>query len=119
MLQTSVLQLFCTIKPKIYPESFVAKGYWITTYKSISDINKVEAYAKLASPAIEARGGVYLARSIAVATYEAGMKERTVLSVFPSVDDAIAAHESADYAAALTALGNGAVREIRIVKGTA
>ena len=56
--------------------------------------------------------------NIAVATYEAGMKERTVLSVFPSVDDAIAAHESEDYAAALTALGDGAVREIRIVEGT-
>ena len=119
MLQTSALQLVCTIKPKIYPESFAAKGYWITTYKSISDINKVEAYAKLAGPAIEARGGVYLARSIAVATYEAGMKERTVLSVFPNIDDAIAAHESEDYAAALTALVDGAVHEIRIVKGTA
>ncbi|MGB1758876.1 MAG: DUF1330 domain-containing protein, partial [Candidatus Puniceispirillaceae bacterium] len=54
------------------------KGYWITTYKSISDMSKVEAYAKLAGPAIEAQGGVYLARGIAVATYEAGIKERTV-----------------------------------------
>ena len=97
----------------------MAKGYWITTYKSILDINKVEAYARLVGPAIEARGGVYLARSIAVATYEAGMKERTILSVFPSVDDAIAAHESEDYAASRTALGDGAVREIRIVAGTA
>ena len=115
----SALQFVCIIKPKIYPESFVAKGYWITTYKSISDINKVEAYAKLAGPAIETHGGVYLARGIAVATYEVGIKERTVLSVFPSVDDAIAAHESERYAAALTALGDGAVREIRIVEGTA
>ena len=31
----------------------MAKGYWIKTDKSISDINKVEAYAKLAGPAIE------------------------------------------------------------------
>ena len=49
----------------------MAKGYWITTYKSISDMSKVEAYAKLAGPAIEAQGGVYLARGVAVATYEA------------------------------------------------
>ena len=119
MLQTSALQLDCTIKPIIYPENFAAKGYWITTYKSISDINKVEAYAKLSGPAIEARGGVYLARSIVVATYEAGMQERTVLSVFPDVDDAIAAHESEDYAAALKAHDDGAVREIRVVEGTA
>ena len=97
----------------------MAKGYWITTYKSISDMSKVEAYAKLAGPAIEKHGGVYLARGIAVATYEAGIKERTVLSVFPSVDVAIAAHDSEDYTAALAALGDGAVREIRIIEGTA
>ena len=97
----------------------MAKGYWITTYKSISDMSKVEAYAKLAGPAIEAHGGIYLARGIAVAAYEAGMKERTVLSVFPSVDAAIAAHNSDGYAAAIAALSDGAVREIRIVEGTA
>ena len=68
----------------------MTKGYWITTYKSISDMSKVEAYAKLAGPAIEAQGGVYLARGIAAATYEAGIKERTVLSVFPSVEAACA-----------------------------
>ena len=36
-----------------------------------------------------------------------------------SVGNAIAAHESEDYAVALTALGDGAVREICIVEGTA
>ena len=97
----------------------MAKGYWITTYKSISDMSKVEAYAKLAGPAIEAHGGTCVARGIAVVTYEAGIKERTVLSVFPSVEDAIVAHDSDGYAAALAALGDGAVREIRIVEGIA
>ena len=97
----------------------MAKGYWITTYKSISDMSKVEAYAELAGPAIEAHGGIYLARGIAEATYEAGIKERTVLTVFPSVDDALAAHDSDSYAAALATLDDGAVREIRIVEGTA
>ena len=52
-------------------------------------------------------------------TYEAGVNERTVVIEFDSVDAAIAAHDSLDYAAALTALGDGAVREIRIVEGTA
>ena len=82
-------------------------------------MSKVEAYAKLAGPAIETQGGVYLTRGTAVATYEAGIKERTVLSVFPSVDVAIAAHDSEDHTAVLAALGDGAVREIRIVEGTA
>ena len=47
------------------------------------------------------------------------MKERTILAVFPSVGDAIAAHESEDYAAALTTVRDGAVREIYITEGTA
>ena len=82
-------------------------------------MRKIEAYAKLAGPAIEAQGGVYLARSVATIVYEAGLKERTVLTVFPSVDAAIAAHDSDDYGAALAALGDGAEREIRIVEGSA
>ena len=97
----------------------MAKGFWITTYDSISDMGKVEAYAKLAGPAIEAHGGIYLARGIAVACYEVGIRERTVLSVFPTVDAAIVAHDREEYAVALSALGYGAVREIRIVEGTA
>ena len=95
----------------------MAKGYWITTYKSISDMSKVDAYARLAGPAIEAQGGIYLARGIATIVYEAGTKQRTVLTVFPCVEAAIAAHDSEGYNAALAALGDGAVREIRIVEG--
>ena len=97
----------------------MAKDYWITTYKSISNMLKLEAYAKLAGRAIEAQGGVYLARSVATMAYEAGLKERAVLTVFPSVDAAIAAHDSDGYGAALAALGDGAEREIRIVEGSA
>ena len=88
-------------------------------YNSISNIRKVEAYAKLAGPTIEAHGGIDLARRIAVATYGQSIRERTILSVFPRVGDAIAAHESEDYAAALTTGGDGAVRQICIVEGTA
>jgi uncharacterized protein (DUF1330 family) len=92
------------------------KAYWITTYKSISDITKVEAYAKLAGPAVESFGGSYLARGTANAVYEAGIKERTVLSVFPSLEAAISAYNSPGYGKALDALSDGAVREIRIIE---
>ena len=92
------------------------KAYWITTYHSISDMRKVEAYAKLAGPAIEACGGQYLARGIAQVVYEAGIAERTVLTLFPSLDAAIKAHDSPGYGAALAALGDGAVREIRLIE---
>jgi len=93
------------------------KAYWVTVYRSISDPQKLAAYAKLAPEAIAPFGGRYLARSTAAAAYEAGQKERIVMSEFPSVAKAIAAYESPAYQSALKVLGNGAVRDIRIVEG--
>ena len=92
-------------------------AYWITSYHKISDMEKVNAYAKLASPAIKRYGGQYLARGIPQAVFESGLAERTVVTAFPSVEIAIEAHDSPEYSRALEALGNGAVREIRIVEG--
>jgi len=54
---------------------------------------------------------------MAAQAYEAGVRERTVLIEFDSVDQAIAVHDSAAYRAALAALGGGAVRDLRIVAG--
>jgi len=93
------------------------KAYWVTCYRSISDPGKLAAYAKLAPPAIAPFGGRYLARGTAAAAYEAGLKERLVISEFPSVAQAIAAHDSDAYQKALEVLGNGAVRDLRIVEG--
>jgi len=93
------------------------KGYWVTCYRSISDPQKLAAYAKLAPLATAPFGCRYLARTTASAAFEAGQKERIVISEFPSVEKAIAAYESPAYKDALTALGNGAVRDIRIVEG--
>jgi uncharacterized protein (DUF1330 family) len=93
------------------------KAYWVTCYRSISDPQKLAAYAKLAPDAIAPFGGRYLARGTAAAAYEAGQKERIVMSEFPSVEKAIAAYQSPAYQLALKALGDGAVRDIRIVEG--
>src|SRR2546421_5513599 len=99
-------------------EQNMAKGYWITTYRSISNPDALAAYAKLAAPALTAAGGRFLARGIPVKTMEQGLMERTVLIEFPSVDQAVAAYNSPGYKQALAALGkNAAVRDIRIVEG--
>ena len=95
----------------------MAKAYWITFYREVKDPVKLAAYAKLAGPAIEAGGGRFLARGPAAHTYEAGQTERTVLIEFESVEQAIAAHDSRAYQAALAALAGGAVRDVRIVSG--
>ena len=93
------------------------KAYWISAYRSVSDTDKLAAYAKLAGPAITAAGGRFLARGEPAKVYEAGLMQRTVLIEFDSVAAAIAAHDSHGYKAALDALGDGALREIRIVEG--
>ena len=95
----------------------MAKAYWITCYRQISDPAKLAAYAKLAGPSIEAAGGRFLARGIAAQAYEAGQSERTVLIEFESIAHAVAAHDSPGYQEALAALRGGAVRDVRIVSG--
>jgi uncharacterized protein (DUF1330 family) len=96
----------------------MAKAYMVVTYRSISNPDALAAYAKLAGPAIEAEGGKFLVRGTPVRTYELGIAQRTIVSVFPSVAQAIAAYEGPAYKAALKALGKGSVeRDMRIVEG--
>ena len=42
----------------------MAKGYWVTIYRSISDPAKLAAYAELAPKATAPFGGRYLARPV-------------------------------------------------------
>ncbi len=93
------------------------KAYWVSAYRVVKNPDKLAAYAKLAGPAITAGGGRFLARGEPVQVYELGLKQRTVLVEFDSVEQAIATHDSAAYQAALVALGDGAEREIRIIEG--
>lgn len=95
----------------------MAKAYWISCYRKVTDAAKLVAYAQLAGPAIESGGGRFLARATAAKAYEDGKAERTVIIEFESVEAAAAVHDSAAYQAALKALGDGAVRDLRIVPG--
>jgi uncharacterized protein (DUF1330 family) len=95
----------------------MAKAYWIALYREVSDPAKLAGYAKLALPAIEGGGGRFLVRGMPAQIYEAGQSERTVVIEFESVEQAIAAHDSAGYQQALAALKGGAIRDLRIVAG--
>ena len=95
----------------------MAKTYWICVYHAIHDESKLAAYAKLAAPAVQSGGGKFLARGTAAQAYEAGLKERTVLIEFESLDKAIAFHDSAGYQEALKALEGGVTRDLRLVEG--
>lgn len=95
----------------------MAKGYWIAAYRSIKNPDALAAYAKLAGPAIESHGGKFLVRGIPSKVYEAGLEQRTVVIEFPSLADAIAAHDSPQYQEALKAIHGAAERDMRFVEG--
>jgi len=90
------------------------KAYWVTTYREIKDTAKLAALAPIALAPFGVR---YLCRGNPHATFEAGLNERLVVSEFPSLEKAIAGHDSPGYAEALRALGDGAVRDVRIIEG--
>lgn len=94
------------------------KAYWIATYRAVKDSDKLAAYAKLAGPALTAHGARFLARGEPAKVYELGQMQRTVLIEFDSVEQAVAAHDSPAYQAALAALDDGADREIRIIEAS-
>ncbi len=92
------------------------KAYWIAFYRSISNKEKLAAYAEQALPAIQEAGGNFLARGMPNAIQEAGENSRTVVVQFDSLDAALAAYDSPAYQEALATLGDGAERDLRIIE---
>jgi uncharacterized protein (DUF1330 family) len=95
----------------------MARAYWVASYREVRDPEKLAAYAKLAGPALTSKGGRFLARGMPAKVYESGVMQRMVLIEFDSVEQAVAAHDSPEYQAALAVLGDGVDRELRIVEG--
>jgi uncharacterized protein (DUF1330 family) len=49
----------------------MAKGYWVTCYRLVTDEATLANYARVAGPAVEAHGGRFLTRGKPVKAYEA------------------------------------------------
>ena len=95
----------------------MAKGYWVVTYRKVKDPQKLEAYAKLAGPAVVAAGGRFVARGVAAKAYELGVLERTTVVEFESVEKAIQCRDGEAYRHALEALGDAVERDFRVMQG--
>ena len=93
----------------------MAKGYWITFYRSITNPTALANYAKLAGPAIEAGGGKFLVRGVPERVYEAGLKERVVVIEFETLEKAIATFEGERYQEAAKLLAGAVDRDIRLI----
>ena len=63
------------------------------------------------------QGGAFWREAVQSRRTKRGVNERTVIVEFASFEVAQAAYESKAYREALTALGDAAVRDVRIVEG--
>jgi uncharacterized protein (DUF1330 family) len=74
----------------------MAKVLQVVIYTAISDEAKLAAYAKLAGPAMQAAGGVFLARGVPVAVAEDGQMTRTVVVEWASLEAAMGLRANLD-----------------------
>lgn len=95
----------------------MASGYWVMTFRSVSDQGGIDRYAEAAGPAIRALGGRVLAVAVPAFTYEAGIAQRVAIVEFNSLEAADAAYRNPEYQAAVQHLVGAAERDVRIVEG--
>lgn len=95
----------------------MAKAYWVNTFRSVGDPQRLAAYIERAGPVMRESGGRFLARGLPARAFEAGVVERTVVTEFDSVEQAVRAYESPGYQEALRTLGDSAERDLRIIEG--
>jgi uncharacterized protein (DUF1330 family) len=93
-------------------------AYWIA-HVTVTDEAAYGRYARLATDAIAAHGGRFLARGGAYVQLEGRDRPRNVLAVFPSLAAAEACYRSEAYRAALAHARGAAERDLVIVEGVA
>ncbi|MDH5682268.1 MAG: DUF1330 domain-containing protein [Spirochaetota bacterium] len=93
------------------------KGYWVVTFRKVKDEKRLQDYREIAGPALKEYGAKALVRGIPAVVHELGMAEQVVILEFPSLDQAIRAHDSREYQDALKVLGDAVERDIRIIDG--
>ncbi|MGP9789968.1 DUF1330 domain-containing protein [Roseinatronobacter sp. NSM] len=88
---------------------------WIA-HVDVTDAEAYGEYAKRATGAIAAHGGVFIARGGRYVQLEGRDRARNVVARFPSVEDAVACYNSAAYQEALSFAKGAAERELVIVE---
>ncbi len=88
---------------------------WIA-HVEVTDADAYGRYATGATTAIQAHGGVFLARGGRHVQLEGRDRARNVVARFPSLDAAVACYNSPAYQAALAHAEGAAVRDLMVVE---
>jgi uncharacterized protein (DUF1330 family) len=93
-------------------------AYWIA-HVTVTDEAAYGRYAALATEAIAAHGGEFLARGGRVVHFEGTERPRNVVARFPSMAAAEACYRSETYQQALSHARGASERDLMIVEGLA
>lgn len=88
---------------------------WIANVH-VTDEEAYGRYAKIATEAIAAHGGVFLARGGRHVQLEGRDRARNVVARFPSVEDAVACYNSPRYQEALSHAKGASERDLVVVE---
>jgi uncharacterized protein (DUF1330 family) len=88
---------------------------WIA-HVEVTDAEAYGHYARGATDAIQAHGGVFLARGGRYVQLEGRDRPRNVVARFPSLEAAVECYNSAAYQAALAHAKGAAVRDLMVVE---
>ncbi|MBM7067798.1 DUF1330 domain-containing protein [Actibacterium sp. 188UL27-1] len=91
-------------------------AYWIA-HVTVTDEEAYGRYAALATQAIAAHGGTFLARAGRYLQLEGTDRARNVLAQFPSLEAAEACYRSREYQEAMSHAKGAAERDLVIVEG--
>ena len=95
----------------------MSKSYWIATYRTIGDIEKLKKYAEIVTPVIKSFGGQALVRGGKYQILEGENFIRTVIWEFPNYQKAIECHESKKYQEGWSIARESVKRNLLIVEG--
>ncbi|MGP1355490.1 DUF1330 domain-containing protein [Roseicyclus sp.] len=90
-------------------------AYWIA-HVTVTDDEAYKRYAALATEAIAAHGGRFLARGGQAIQKEGRAHPRNVVALFPSLEAANACYESATYQEALSHAKGASERDLVLVE---
>jgi uncharacterized protein (DUF1330 family) len=88
---------------------------WIA-HVEVTDAEAYGRYAKGATEAIQAHGGVFLARGGRYVHLEGRDRARNVVARFPSLEAAVACYNSPAYQTALAYAKGASVRDLMVVE---